>query len=142
MDTTKNQESCLHILIVEDEEYNYLFLASVLRDYQVKITRAYNGKMAVEQCQADGSIHLVLMDIRMPVMDGYEATGRIKKIRPDLPVIAQTAYAMETDRKKSYDAGCDDYLPKPIRKAELIHAIARHTPHDFPLKKKEAPNLL
>jgi hypothetical protein len=74
------------------------------------------------------------MDIRMPVMDGYTATKEIKKFRPDMPIIAQTAYAMESDRKKAMDEGCDDYIAKPIRRQDLIEIISRHVPKGLILK--------
>ncbi|MCW0482920.1 response regulator [Gaoshiqia sediminis] len=126
----------LNILIAEDEEYNYLFLSEVLSDYQVNLTRAYNGKMAVDICAKDTSIQLVLMDIRMPVMDGYQATQLIKQQRPHLPVIAQTAYAMEADRSRALEGGFDDYLSKPLRKADLLKIIDQYAPENCPLREK------
>lgn len=126
----------LNILIAEDEEYNYLFLSEVLSDYQVNLTRAYNGKMAVDICAKDATIQLVLMDIRMPVMDGYQATQLIKQQHPHLPVIAQTAYAMEADRSRALEGGFDDYLSKPLRKADLLKIIVQYAPENCPLREK------
>ncbi|SEL42615.1 His Kinase A (phospho-acceptor) domain-containing protein [Aquimarina amphilecti] len=105
------------VLIAEDGEVNFLFLKTVLTkmiDFEFIIYRAKNGKEAVEICQENEKIDLVLMDIKMPIMDGYDATKRIKKMRPDLPVVAQTAYSTEEDIEKALEAGCDDFLAKPV----------------------------
>ncbi|WP_299899560.1 transporter substrate-binding domain-containing protein [uncultured Aquimarina sp.] len=105
------------ILIAEDGETNFLFLKTILtkmNDYDFTIYRAKNGKEAVSICQENKNIDLVLMDIKMPVMDGYDATAYIKKMRPNLPVIAQTAYSIEEDIQKALDAGCDDFVSKPV----------------------------
>ena len=76
-------------------------------------------------CRNNYDIDLVLMDIQMPVMSGYDATREIKKIRPSLAVIAQTAYAMSGEKEKTMEAGCDDYIPKPLKKRDLIMKIHR-----------------
>ncbi|WP_299185396.1 transporter substrate-binding domain-containing protein [uncultured Aquimarina sp.] len=105
------------VLIAEDGEINFLFLKTVLTkmiDFEFIIYRAKNGKEAVEICEGNEKIDLVLMDIKMPIMDGYDATKRIKKMRPDLPVVAQTAYSTEEDIEKALAAGCDDFLAKPV----------------------------
>ena len=111
------------VLVAEDEQYNFVFLREILSEMNVNIIRANNGLHAVKLCEEHPEIDLVLMDIRMPVMDGYEASQKIKEFRPDLPIIAQTAYAMESDKKKALNAGCDDYVAKPIRKSSLITKI-------------------
>ncbi|WP_378172045.1 response regulator [Aquimarina sp. SS2-1] len=105
------------VLIAEDGEINYLFLKTVLTkmaDFEFVIYRAENGKEAVDICTGNEKIDLVLMDIKMPIMDGYDATRRIKKLRPNLPVVAQTAYSTEEDIEKALAAGCDDFLAKPV----------------------------
>ncbi|WP_299443057.1 transporter substrate-binding domain-containing protein [uncultured Aquimarina sp.] len=120
LSTNKNEEILPEkhvVLIAEDGEINFLFLKTVLTkmiDFEFVIYRAKNGKEAVEICEENGKIDLVLMDIKMPVMDGYDATKRIKKMRPDLPVIAQTAYSTEEDIERALAAGCDDFLAKPV----------------------------
>lgn len=124
-DTFEPEES-INILVAEDEEYNFLFLTEMLREYNITMTRAYNGKMAVDACEADKRFHLVLMDVRMPVMDGYEAAKKIKKLRPGLPVIAQTAFAMESDRKRAIREGFDDYISKPIECEILLDLISKY----------------
>jgi CheY-like chemotaxis protein len=112
-----------HILIADDIELNFLYLREVFKHTGVKITRAINGKEAVELCKGNLKIDLVLMDLMMPVMNGYEATRQIKIFRKDLPVIAQTAYVISEDRTLAISAGCDDYVTKPINKNELFIKI-------------------
>ena len=124
----------IHILIAEDEEFNYLYLAESLNEFNVKLYRAKDGHTAVEICRTNSQIDQVLMDIRMPVMDGYTATREIKKFRPDLPIIAQTAYAMESDKKRALAEGCDDYISKPIKRKDLIDIISKHAPKGCPLR--------
>ncbi len=114
-----------NILVVEDVDTNYFYISSLLLKLNGKIQRAEDGVIAIEMVKNDPSINLVLMDIELPVMDGYTATREIKKIRPDLPVIAQTAFAMMGEREKSLEAGCDDYIAKPIRKETLIEIISK-----------------
>ena len=124
----------IHILVAEDEEFNYLYLAESLNEFNVVLYRAKDGLAAVEICRENPQIQQVLMDIRMPVMDGYTATKEIKKFRPDLPIIAQTAYAMESDRKKSLEEGCDDYISKPIKRKDLLDIVAKHAPANCQLQ--------
>ena len=124
----------IHILIAEDEEFNFLYLAESLNEFNVELIRAKDGHTAVELCRSNPYIDQVLMDIRMPVMDGYTATQEIKKFRPDLPIIAQTAYAMEADKKRAIEEGCDDYISKPIKRKDLIEIISRYAPAACPLR--------
>ena len=114
------------LLIAEDEESNYLYLYEVLKKTGISILRATQGQEAVDLVRDHPEIDLVLMDIKMPGMDGYEATRRIRALRKDLPVIAQTAYAMEGDAARSRGAGCDDYLPKPVKPDMLLQKIAEY----------------
>ena len=116
------------VLIAEDNEYNYLLLHSYLTRNNFTTLRAKNGKEAVETCQTNMSVKLVLMDIKMPIMDGIQATEKIKSFRPELPIIAQTAYAMSDDREKLLAAGCDDYIAKPIDREELFTIIYKFLP--------------
>jgi len=111
------------ILVVEDIDLNFLYISELLKSTGTKILHAINGKDAVDRCQKDANIDLVLMDIYMPIMNGYEATRQIKSLRPELPIIAQTAYAMAEDRKRAIEAGCDDFIAKPIGKEELLSKI-------------------
>lgn len=114
------------ILIAEDEDLNFLLMAEFFKDAKVNILHAENGKEAVEMFKSNEGISLVIMDLKMPVMSGYDATIAIKKIRPKIPVIAQTAYAMSTDRAKALAAGCDDYIAKPIVFEEFIKLISKY----------------
>lgn len=117
------------ILIVEDGEINFLYLKTILhnmKEFKFVIYRAENGKEAVEICKKNKGIDLVLMDIRMPIMDGYTATKKIKKIRPGLPIVAQTAYSTEEDIQKALDAGCDDFVSKPIDRKILKPIINKY----------------
>lgn len=125
----------INILIAEDEEYNFLFISEILRDFNVTIFRAHNGKMAVDICASNREINMVLMDIRMPVMDGYEATKQIKQFRPDLPIIAQTAFALDSDRMLAIHKGCDNYISKPVSNELLIELITKYSPAGFVLKR-------
>ena len=111
------------ILVVEDIELNYRYIKELIEPSGVMLLRAVNGAVAVELCKTNYEIDLVLMDIYMPVMNGYEATRQIKALRSDLPIIAQTAYAMSEDRKLAMDAGCDDFIAKPIEKSDLLSKI-------------------
>ncbi len=113
------------ILIVEDIELNYLYLKELIAPTGAIIIRAENGKIAVEYCHNHSDIDIVLMDIMMPVMNGYEATRQIKLQNSKLPIIAQTAYAHADDKAKAIAAGCDDFVSKPIGKEELFLKINR-----------------
>jgi PAS domain S-box-containing protein len=111
------------ILIAEDEEVNFSLLDTILSPTGVGILHAVTGLEAVQMCQSNRRINVVLMDVKMPDLDGLEATKRIKSDRKDLPVIAQTAYAMSTDEENCLNAGCDDYISKPLRIDELLKKI-------------------
>lgn len=114
-----------NILVVEDVDTNYFYMSTLLEKLNAKVIRAVTGLRAVEICAENPEINLVLMDIELPVMNGYEATKIIKQSRPQLPIVAQTAYAMAGERERSAEAGCDDYLAKPIRKDDLIEVVFR-----------------
>jgi len=116
------------VLIAEDEEVNYLYLEALfeLMDMNIKLLHAKNGQEAVEICKINKSINLVLMDIKMPVMNGYEAAKQIKEFRPDLPIIAQTAYSTTEDKDKAKSVGCDDFISKPILGETFNQIIARY----------------
>ncbi len=113
------------ILIAEDEIINYIYLNELLEDKNFTTLHAHNGKHAVDLCNAHPEISAVLMDIKMPVMNGFDATRQIKQLRPELPVIAQTAYAMTEDREKALQSGCNDYLSKPVNKTDLLEILSK-----------------
>ena len=114
------------ILIVEDEEFNRIYFEELLHYINCKVVVAKNGLEAYEICKLNTAIDLVLMDIKMPLMNGYEATKKIKTLRPDLPIIAQTAFALIKKKKKSLENGCDDYIAKPVKKDALIKLMNKH----------------
>jgi len=118
-------DSIYTILIAEDEYSNYLFLAEILEEFNLKILYAADGKQAVDYCFSNPEIGLVFMDIKMPVMDGITATKHIKELRPELPVIAQTAYALENEINL-FKSIFDDYITKPIVEKELKHKLAKY----------------
>ena len=121
------------ILIVEDEEINFLFIKEVLKKTGIKykILEATNGQEAVDVFKNNSDIDLILMDLKMPVMDGYTATKIIKDIKPQVPIIIQTAYTLEEERKKSADAGCDDFITKPIKIKEFKEVLSRNLKMEF-----------
>lgn len=125
-DSSDLKFSNITILVAEDEDINFLYIYELLSVYDIKIIRALNGVEAVNYCKQNTEISLVLMDIKMPLMDGYDATRMIKEFRKSLPIIAQTAYAMTDDRQKAMQAGCDDYITKPIIKKQLISLLNLH----------------
>lgn len=112
-------------LVAEDEDSNFRLIEVLLKGTNVKILRAENGKEAIEKF-SENSIDLVLMDIKMPIMDGLIATQEIKKINKDIPVIAQTAYAMENDERICLESGCDDYISKPILQDKLFEILNKY----------------
>ena len=111
------------ILVAEDNDSNYILMTYILkRDYQFQ--RAQNGVEAVELANT-GNFDLVLMDIKMPLMDGLEATTKIKEAHPDLPIIALTANAFDSNRQLAIKAGCDDFLSKPVNSEKCLSTIAK-----------------
>lgn len=113
------------ILIAEDDDSSYFYLETLLKKDN-KTLRACNGQEAVDLCRMHPDINLVLMDIKMPEMNGIEATQIIKSFRNNLPIVAVTAFAQSDDKFKIKDSGCDDYLSKPINKAELLSLIQKY----------------
>jgi CheY-like chemotaxis protein len=113
------------ILIVEDVETNMLFFKAALTRTKATLIWAKDGMEAISYVQSDKEINLVLMDLRMPNLDGFRATEAIKVIRPELPVIAQTTFTDDVDTDRLFKAGCDAYLPKPIHLEELLDTISR-----------------
>lgn len=114
------------ILVVEDEDINFMFIEEVLEDRNINLIHACNGHEAIKICKARKDIALILMDMKMPLMDGFEATKHIKKFRPSIPIIAQTALAMAGDKALSLEAGCDDYISKPINVEEIINLVDKY----------------
>jgi CheY-like chemotaxis protein len=114
------------LLIAEDEETNFVYLDTALQKTNINVLRAKNGKEAVEIAKVTPQLDLILMDIKMPEMNGLEATRSIKSFRKDIPIIAQTAFAMEEDQRNCSAVGCDDFLPKPIRYRVLLDVLSKY----------------
>ena len=112
------------VLITEDEEINFYYLKTLLKKTEAVILRAKNGKEAVDIItRQKGNVDLILMDLNMPVMDGYEAMRIIKSLHPGIPIIAQTAYTLNNDRLKCLKAGFNDYIAKPINRVALFRMV-------------------
>jgi CheY-like chemotaxis protein len=109
------------ILIVEDEDINYMYLETFLRDMSLnlEISHALDGQEGVDFVKQDSSYDLILMDLRMPELDGFNATKLIKEIAPKIPIVVQTAFISPEDRRLAWEAGCDDFISKPISEDTL-----------------------
>ncbi len=114
------------ILIADDEQINFLYFEILLKKSVKKLDHAGNGEIAVAMA-AKTKYDLIFMDLKMPVLDGYDATRRIKQRHPGTPVIAQTAYATTEEREKALLAGCDDFIPKPMKKNLLLEMIQKYS---------------
>lgn len=124
------------ILIVEDDESVFDYFDAIFKRFNCTLLKAYNGEEAIGQCRQHPETSLVLMDLKMPVMNGFEATKIIKQLRPTLPIIAQTAYAMAGDEHRALQAGCDDYITKPIKKSILFEKLKKFGFDEDKLTKK------
>lgn len=111
------------ILVAEDDDYNYKFIETVLSRADFKVIRAENGVEAVNICYNNADVGLVLMDLKMPVMGGIEATRQIKNFLPDLPVIALTAFVSSEDEQEAFLSGCEEYIKKPIDRIHLLASV-------------------
>ncbi|WP_372751600.1 response regulator [Labilibaculum sp.] len=114
------------LLVAEDEDFNFIFLEEILMDTHAKIIRAKDGQEAVHLIQSAPQMDLVLMDMQMPIMNGYDATREIKKINKNIPIIAQTAYHYGEAYEEIIAAGCDDFVSKPIDICSLKEMINRY----------------
>jgi len=114
------------ILIAEDDNINYLLFQKIMQEFDYNIIRAKDGQEAVAICRKNKEINLILMDIKMPVLSGFEAILQIKPIYPNIPIIAQTAYSSEEDRIKIEKAGFTDYISKPLDRTKLNQMLATY----------------
>ena len=105
-----------------------MYIDTLLEDFEqdLKILHAKNGKEAVEICKEKSEIDLILMDMKMPIMNGFEATKIIKNSRPDMPIIAQTAYSTRDEKEQAFAAGCDEFISKPISEKVLFETISKY----------------
>ena len=113
----------MKILIAEDDEDSTFFITTVLKKFSKEVLTAKTGVETVNLFRNNPGISLILMDIKMPEMNGYEAIRQIRQFNKDVIIIALTAYALTGDREKAIEAGCNDYLPKPLNKDELLNMI-------------------
>jgi PAS domain S-box-containing protein len=116
----------LKILVAEDDEVSEMLIDSYIKMFGKEILKARTGAEAVEACRDNPDIDLILMDIQMPGMGGYEATKQIREFNKEVIIIAQTAYGLTGDRERAIKTGCNDYITKPIKKSELLALIQKH----------------
>ena len=115
----------LKILIGEDDEVSEMFLSSAVQKFGKEIIKVKTGIDAVEVCCNNPDIDLVLMDIKMPEMDGYEAIRQIRLFNPNIVIIVQTAFVLNAERENAFAAGCDEYISKPYSKSALHSLIEK-----------------
>ncbi len=125
-DTRQNLIKNLKILIADDDETSNKLLSTFALDFAKEIISVNTGKDAIETCKNTPDIDLVMMDIQMPQINGYEATKQLREFNKNVVIIAQTAFALAGDKEKSLAAGCNDYISKPIRKRDLRMIIQKH----------------
>jgi PAS domain S-box-containing protein len=123
---TNNEFKLLKVLIAEDDETSEQLISTLIENFSKEILTAYTGNEAVNICRSHPDIDLILMDIQMPDLNGYDAASRIREFNKDVVIIAQTAFAQAGDKEKSIIAGCNDYISKPIKKHELIALINKY----------------
>jgi CheY-like chemotaxis protein len=111
------------IIIAEDDYTSYVLLEVLLSGYNYQLVNTLDGKQTIEALKKYPNAALILMDLKMPVMDGYIATREIRKFNKNIPIIAQTAYALSGDNKKAMDAGCNDYVTKPVKKEDFLMKV-------------------
>jgi two-component system cell cycle response regulator DivK len=111
------------VLVVEDNIISFKLISTVLSRVHATVSHASNGKKAIEMCRGDHPVDMVLMDIQMPELNGIEATRAIKKLRPELPVIAATANTFDDERAACRAAGCDGYINKPLQFGKLFELM-------------------
>lgn len=116
----------MKILIVEDDEVSFILLKYIINEFSNEIINVKSGKEAIEMCHNNPDINLILMDIQIPGMDGLEATRKIREFNKDVIIIAQTAYGLTGDREKCIEAGCNDYISKPINKRVLLGLMEKY----------------
>lgn len=118
---SEDSDRKLKILVAEDNDSNFLLVRNILKDYD--LLRVTNGVEAVEEIR-NGKFDFVLMDLKMPVMDGLVATRKIREFNSDIPIVALTANAFDTDRASAMDAGCNAFLPKPVKRKQLFELLS------------------
>lgn len=116
----------MKVLVAEDEDINFRYINEVFRSHNITVERAMNGVEAVEMMRANGAYDIVFMDVRMPRMDGLQATRKIREFDQKTPIIAQTAFVMSDSKLNAFESGCNDYVSKPIKQSELFGMIDKY----------------
>ncbi len=116
----------MKILVTEDDNISRMLILKILQPFGQNVLIAETGLEAVDICRNNADLDLVLMDIQMPQMNGYEATKEIRKFDTEVVILAQTAFALEGDKSKTMEAGCNGYISKPIKKEELSNLLQHY----------------
>ena len=119
------QQSEPVVLIAEDDDSNFRYIEVVLKKSSYKVLRAINGYETLEICRKNPDVKILLMDLKMPGMDGFEATRQIRQFLPELPIVVLSAYISLADEEAARSAGCNDYITKPVSKAKLLETLDR-----------------
>jgi len=126
LEEKKNEIKNLKVLIVEDDEISEMLLSITVKEFSKEVIKASTGNKAIEICHTYPDLDLILMDIQMPDLNGYEATRQIRQFNKDVVIIAQTAFGLSGDREEAIEAGCNDYITKPFKKDELLSLIHKY----------------
>ncbi|TXE16719.1 response regulator [Psychroserpens burtonensis] len=124
--TVEPEASKLKVLIADDDEISRILMSTIVKNHSAVILKAVTGKEAVDICRDNPDIDLILMDIQMPDLNGYEASRQIRKFNKDVIIIAQTGFALNGDNEKVIKAGCNDYISKPFNKVKLLAVIKKY----------------
>ncbi|MDZ7774723.1 MAG: response regulator [Bacteroidales bacterium] len=118
------------VLVAEDVDTSNMFYKAALSKTGVSVIWTEDGNEALEHCKKQEQVDLILMDINMPGLNGLEATKAIKEIRPEIPIVVQTAYLLSNEREKSFEAGADDFISKPITYQKLLEVLNTYLKED------------
>jgi CheY-like chemotaxis protein len=122
----------LKMLIAEDDDDSFIYLKTILGKNPIELIRATNGLEALEIVRENTDLSIILMDIKMPEMNGLDVTRQIRTFNADVVIICQTAYALDDDRQKALDAGCTDYISKPINRVKMLELMEKYLGLSYP----------
>ncbi len=123
---SENDSEIKTILVAEDDEINFLFINILLRSETIRILHARDGQEAIDLCRIHPNISAALIDLKMPFVDGFEASRQIKAMDSSIPILAITAYTSSEDKQRALDAGCDEFITKPVNKEQLTEKLAKY----------------